>query len=678
MEASPLTQQSRPETFKPKIVELYETLVKAADHEDVEFPEGFWREFFLLPPDRTQLHSLLDGLSADEMLGLQSQTNALFARAMHVASAGNAPADSYALDTLTVFLTSILSKKYTNPSSDVIAVLAGLDEVDRVISEFVAILDGIVRGGHSLELRQKAIRVAVAMTSGAYKTSLVSYFTHRDLFPSLMKYVNDSDNPADIFDPFLLLGLLANYNKFEFQNPYQLRLDDFVNEGSIKKIVKGVGMACGHLRDGYVVIQDDIPEGWTLSNTLGFLGLRALTPGTKGKASQPTAEEAKILFTELPSREAAILMATYDFTNSNKLFGFHLVHMIPEKHEESPFASFLSLTSYLLQHAYRSPRVAHYAELGLFTLRIIVEDPTLCKRICSEDGKRRVRLCRQRQPYLPVVSGDRVIATVILDMMIDTTTHNLRRRLDVNIYSHTIAITLRLLTYLSMNKIRLTYHWSELWRTLLSLMRFLTTYATDLSSTTNISTLTSSLVDLLAFCVSAGDTFLPDPSSYDDLFYKLVEIGPVIPKFRDLYGFATTRTGAPSDFLTPNSKDKDIHAAAINTLLSVSTHFHTLLFQSDGKEVAASVAAAVVASPKTEGDAAPVALPSIKKKNLSPREVHRIIKQGYDTLSIQPPEGLTTWSRWRETEWKSELKRAARYAVDDARLLVLEDGRKKD
>jgi hypothetical protein len=25
------------------------------------------------------------------------------------------------------------------------------------------------------------------MTSGAYKTSLVSYFTHRDLFPSIMK-----------------------------------------------------------------------------------------------------------------------------------------------------------------------------------------------------------------------------------------------------------------------------------------------------------------------------------------------------------------------------------------------------------------------------------------------------------------------------------------------------------
>lgn len=39
----------------------------------------------------------------------------------------------------------------------------------------------------TVDLRLKAIKTAIAMTSGAYKTSLVSYFTHRDLFPSLMK-----------------------------------------------------------------------------------------------------------------------------------------------------------------------------------------------------------------------------------------------------------------------------------------------------------------------------------------------------------------------------------------------------------------------------------------------------------------------------------------------------------
>jgi hypothetical protein len=108
---------------------------------------------------------------------------------------------------LTVFLTSILSKRYTNPSSDVITVLAGLDEVDHVIADFVAVLDRIIRNGSSckslsallsteimaidifflVDVRLKAIKTAIAMTSGAYKTSLVSYLTHRDLFPSLMK-----------------------------------------------------------------------------------------------------------------------------------------------------------------------------------------------------------------------------------------------------------------------------------------------------------------------------------------------------------------------------------------------------------------------------------------------------------------------------------------------------------
>ncbi|EIT80773.1 hypothetical protein F9C07_2226538 [Aspergillus flavus] len=651
---SPLTQQTRPETFKPKVVQLYENLFQTSDYNEPS--EGFWREFFLLPPDRSQLSSILDQLSPDETLNLQVQTQQLFIRAIREAASGASPVDSYALETLMVFLACVLKKKYTNPSSDVITVLAGLDHVDQVISNFVAVLDGIIRNGSSFDLRIKAIKTAIAMTSGAYKTSLVSYFTHRDLFPSLMKFVQESETPIQVFDPFLLLGLLANYNKFEFQNPYQLRLDDFVNETSIQKIVKGVGVSCAAVRNGYVAVQDDAPEGWTLFSTLVYFGLGALSPSKKDKASPPNAEEAKEMFATLPAQQAAILLATYDFTNANKLFGHNLISQAPEKdNEESPFASFLSLTSYLLHHAYRSPRIAHYAELNLFTLRILAEDSTLCKHLCGEENKRKIRLCRQRQPYLPVVTGDRVLATVIFDIIIDTISHNLRRRLDVNIYSHSIAILLRLLTYLSMNKIRLAYHWSELWRNLLSLMRFLTTYVSDLSSNPNITTLTTTLVDLVAFCVSAGDTFLPDPSSYDDLFYKLVETGPIITKYRDVYSLKQS-SSKPTD---PNPS-KDVHVAAVDTLISVSTHFYTLLFNPEQTD----------AKPDADGQGvAPI--PAHRKKNLGPREVHRIIKQGYDTLSIQPPEGLSAWTRWRETDAKTELKQAARCVVEDARQLVV-------
>jgi len=54
--------------------------------------------------------------------------------------------------TLTVFLAKILAKRYTNPSSDIIEVLAGLDNVDSVFTELVATLDTTIRSGRSREL----------------------------------------------------------------------------------------------------------------------------------------------------------------------------------------------------------------------------------------------------------------------------------------------------------------------------------------------------------------------------------------------------------------------------------------------------------------------------------------------------------------------------------------------
>lgn len=220
--------------------------------------------------------------------------------------------------------------------------------------------------------------------------------------------------------------------------------------------------------------------------------------------------------------------------------------------------------------------------------------------------------------------------------------------------SHTIAVLIRLFTYLSSNKTRLAYHWAEMWRTLLSLMRFLTTYSSDLSSAPQIDTLTISLVDLIAFTLSTGDTFLPDPASYDDLFYKIVEAGPIIARFRDVYNLSKT----PNNALTSQQE-----GASINTLITVSTHFLSLLFQTDRPTT-------TITTPDS-GEGAQAAAATARKKNLGPREVHQIIKQGYDTLSIQPQEGLSTWEKWREADRKLELKKAARCAVEDARRLVL-------
>ena len=78
----------------------------------------------------------------------------------------------------------------------------------------------------------------------------------------------------------MLLGLLANYNKFEFRNPYRLRLEDFVNEAVIQKIINGLSEACASMRKGYTDVIDDLPvdPSWTLASTLSYIGLGMLAP----------------------------------------------------------------------------------------------------------------------------------------------------------------------------------------------------------------------------------------------------------------------------------------------------------------------------------------------------------------------------------------------------------------
>jgi hypothetical protein len=136
-----------------------------------------------------------------------------------------------------------------------------------------------------------------------------------------------------------------------------------------------------------------------------------------------------------PDPEIGVLLSTYDFANANKVFCFNLVTLQADKTgDASPMSAYLSLTSYLFQHAHRSTRAALYTYLSLFILHILIEDQLLVKRLCNDENKLSVRLCRQRQPYLPLVRTDRVPAAVILDLMVDGINHNLRRRLDVELY----------------------------------------------------------------------------------------------------------------------------------------------------------------------------------------------------------------------------------------------------
>ncbi|KAI4274610.1 MAG: hypothetical protein L6R35_006330, partial [Caloplaca aegaea] len=262
MEPSPLIQQGRPSIFQPKIDRLYEQLLSTDENDQFQLSDGFWQEFFLLRPDKSSLQRRLEWTSEDDLLHLQNRTQQLFRRAAGQINSRNGTSDGAALDTLTVFLDTVLAKRYTNPSSEIITVLGGLDEVDDIFLDFANAIENVIRTGGA----------------GMFDVHI----------PSMQddsKYIQDLDTPSHIFEPFLLLGLLANYNKFEFRNPYRSRLEDFVNEAAVQQIIRGFGAVCSRSRDKYVAIQEDIEEGWTLSSTLKYIGLGVLAPS---RSSTPT------------------------------------------------------------------------------------------------------------------------------------------------------------------------------------------------------------------------------------------------------------------------------------------------------------------------------------------------------------------------------------------------------
>lgn len=92
-----MTQQERPATFEPKIAQLYDELFQR-DEQTLDDSSGFWREFFLLKPDRARLRIRLQSLDSTDLLHLQHDSQQLFCRAVAAIKSGKAPSDENGLD----------------------------------------------------------------------------------------------------------------------------------------------------------------------------------------------------------------------------------------------------------------------------------------------------------------------------------------------------------------------------------------------------------------------------------------------------------------------------------------------------------------------------------------------------------------------------------------------------
>lgn len=570
---SPLTRQTQ-QAFEPKINQLYTNLFTHDDLSDRTWPldEGFWREVFLLPPNKRALHDVLKTFTAADLLQITPQTRGFILKALSAASSSISPQSENALENLTAFFVAVLSKRYITPSTDIIEILAGLDRVDQVMVSLYEVSLSIISQDTSQEIRRKAMSTVLALVCGAFQTSVAEYFMQPAFLASLLARRNTSSECAG--SSLSLIGILANYNKFETRNIYLDRIRNSVDSDTQRQLLDGIVQMCINIRQEYIDIQDDVPEVWSLTSTLTSIGLRSLTSSAK-KQPLPTEEEIKTRFAMLPAPTSIVLLSVNTFTESSPDFlSMLLASDELENLSLSPLSAFLSLTSYLGHHAHRNDRALHYSLLALLTLRrMLLPQTKAVIALCSTNASITIRLARQRAPYLPLISSARPPTTAIIDILTDVLSHNVRLRLSLPLYHLTLTTFHMVLTQLSTQRLQLAHHWSYVWHCLINLMRFLTTYAQEILKTHRLLDLQTKvatpLMSMIALTLLHGDNFLPDDSTYNDLFYKILEVGDtVLPKFISVYA-----TSLPSNSALQHT---------VSIVTTVNEHYRSLL-QSRGR-----------------------------------------------------------------------------------------------
>ena len=103
------------------------------------------------------------------------------------------------------------------------------------------------------------------------------------------------------------------------------------------------------------------------------------------------------------------------------------------------------------------------------------------------------------------------------------------------LYLHALYVIHRLLSYQKRSRVRVPYPWKDLWTSLISLLKFLTSNETALVKKMNVFAVALQVTVIFNLFITYGDTFLPSPSSYDELYYELVRCHTT---FDSLYSMA--------------------------------------------------------------------------------------------------------------------------------------------
>ncbi|XP_063535020.1 armadillo-like helical domain-containing protein 3 isoform X1 [Cydia strobilella] len=649
--------------LKEKVVQIYESFFRGEDLTSDN--PTFWDEFFLLKPKIPQLEAEINKLSVEQLLNMKDNMNLLVAQCIEMLGQEHHIRLVYALQTLSALLMTVYQRLGAEPNN-VKTILIGSENADAKMQKLLEHCSSTLSGDVPESLKSMVLKLLLIIATGIDNIDdnpLVEYVMTNSLFEPLIQLLcTSTERQQHGYDVVMLLMFLVSYKKQESTNPYVVKLSILDDELALN----GYGQVITAALNDFVMsvfggMQGNTGGGWlsSLTSMVGgiFLTSDDTQPVVRGQRNS--------------GGEEGMLLALYEAAHLNRNFMTTLAHssaaasappsppatLPPQQSPPNPaqiqaldneqptnlLVTFFQYCSIVMADT-KTESSVNKCSLCFITLTCIVEEQFANSIMHDQNLTFKVQLYRlpmRHRKIVPEEAPSQPLASTLIDLLVEFMMCHLLKKFPGELYELCVGVLLRLLSYQKRCRVRLARDWRPLWAALIALLKFLVTNESTLLRRHNIFIMAQQVVNIFNLFITFGDTFLPTPASYDQLYYELIRMHQV---FDNLFYMALRYSTGDGEF-----KAEALRLA--NCLVNVRAiiqHF----------------------SPKIESW-----LNSQSLSTPTEDQILEVVRKNYDSLILKLQEGLEFYSRYSERSHRALLARLlpsaaahARHSSDAAQL----------
>ncbi|KAL0270068.1 UNVERIFIED_CONTAM: hypothetical protein PYX00_007600 [Menopon gallinae] len=576
-------------------------------------------------------------LSPGELSAAKENINNLFSQCVENLGHEHHIRIVYALQTLCCLIDSMYKRSSSDFAFDVIDNLIGFDAAPQKVKQLLEHITNFLTGEYPDSFKSlclKLLLVLVTASENVSQNTILEYMMITSIFEPLVQLLKVSSSRVQHgHDAVLTLTLLANYRKHEAANPYIVKLsildDELSLNGYGQVITSSLTEFCRHFLAQHA---EPHAAGW-LSSITNIVG------------NMFVSEEGVMRIQQIRANNP-VLVALYEAVHLNRNFITVLAHTQTDSsappspsntlNSNSPtpdlsvppptdimaqpsnlLVTFFQYCSIVMQDT-KTEASVNNVKLCFLILTCISEDQYANSLMHDINLVFKVQLhrlpMRHRKLAPDKLSPSQPLASTLLDLLVEFIMSHMMKKLPLELYLLCIGIVHRLLCYQKRCRVRLSYQWKELWTALITFLKFLLANENHLAKKMNIFSLAIQVVNIFNLFITYGDTFLPSPGSYDELYYEIIRMHQV---FDNLYSMALRYSSIAGDF-------RDFAMKLTNCLVNVRAiinHF----------------------SPKIESW-----LTSQSLSTPSEEQILEVVRKNYDSLTLKLQDSLDQFERYSE------------------------------